>query len=100
MESFEKVALTALEEAIIKSALVVIDEIGYMELKSRRFRELLVKALDSPAPLLSTVMMSRYEFTDTIKSRPDVEVIRVNTLNRDSLVREITEKILNLSGTA
>lgn len=94
MKSLESIALTSLEDAIRKDGLVVIDEIGYMELKSRRFRELVINALNSSAPILATIMRSRFDFTDAIKSRGDVEIITVRVDNRDRLVDEIVIRIL------
>lgn len=94
LKSFEDIALTSLEDAIKGGGLIVIDEIGYMELKSRRFRELVIKALDSPAPVLATIMRSRFDFPEMIKSREDVELITVRVDNRDRLVDEIVQRLL------
>lgn len=94
MESFERVALKALEEAVERGQMVVIDEIGYMELKSRRFRELVERALDAPAPLLAAVMRSHFDFPDRIKARGDVHLITVRVENRDRLVEEIIKMLL------
>lgn len=92
MESFEAIALPALEEATRMGGLVIIDEIGYMELKSLRFRELVVKALDSPSFVLATIMRSRSDFADSIKAREDIEVLTVSVENRDKLLNEIVAK--------
>ncbi len=99
LQSFEAVALSALEEAIALGGLVVIDEIGYMELKSRRFRDLVVRALDSPAFVLATVMQSKFDFPDALKARDDVEVITVRVENRDRLVDSIVARLLTGSPT-
>lgn len=93
MEKFESVAVTALEEAIGQGGLVVIDEIGYMELKSRRFRERVQEALRSPAPVLATIMRNRFEFPDAIKARGDVLLIYMTVENRSRLVNEIVERL-------
>ena len=98
MEQFESVALPALEGAIRQGGLVVIDEIGYMELKSGRFRELVEEALASPAPMLATIMRSRFDFAEAVKRRGDVTVILVTVENRDRLVEEIVERIRELPG--
>jgi nucleoside-triphosphatase THEP1 len=95
MECFEAVALMALEDATKKGYMVVIDEIGYMELKSKRFRLLVEEALDSPRPLLATVMRSRFDFPDKIKARQDVVLITVRVENRDRLVGEIVEMLVS-----
>lgn len=92
-DRFEAVAVPALEDAIKKGYMVVIDEIGFMELKSHRFRELVAKALSAPAPLLATIMRSRYDFVEAIKGRSDVELIRATVQNRDVLVEEIVKKV-------
>ena len=96
MESFEHIALSALEEAMRRGGLIVVDEIGYMELKSGRFRELITEALSSHSPLLATIMLSGYGFTDSIKARGDADIIRVNALNREELAIDISEKIRGL----
>ena len=93
MESFEGVAVKALADAIDKADLIAIDEIGFMELKSRRFRELLIKALDSPKPVIATIMRSRYEFVDRIKEREDTETMVVRVENRDGLLGEVVERV-------
>ena len=96
MKSFEAIALTSLEHAIKTNSLIVIDEIGYMELKSKRFRELVIKALDSPAFVLAAIMRNKFDFADIIKARNDVEVITVRTDNRDRLTNEITARFSTL----
>jgi len=96
MKSFEAVALTSLEHAIKTNSLIVIDEIGYMELKSKRFRELVIKALDSPAFVLAAIMRNKFDFADIIKARNDVEVITVRTDNRDRLTDEIAARFSTL----
>jgi nucleoside-triphosphatase THEP1 len=95
MECFEAVALRALEEAIKKGHMVVIDEIGYMELKSKRFRLLVEEALESPGPLLATIMRSRFDFPDKIKARSDVVLLTVRVENRDRLVGEIVKILVS-----
>lgn len=94
MEQFESLALSALEEAITAGKMVVIDEIGYMELKSRRFRELVLKALDSKPPVLATIMRSRFDFPEAIKARDDVMLFTVRVDNREKIVEEIVEIIV------
>jgi len=51
--AFEQLALSALEDAILGRRMVVIDEIGKMELASKLFCDVVQKALDSPAIVLA-----------------------------------------------
>lgn len=101
MEQFEGIALLALEDAIEDKDVIIIDEIGYMELKSRRFREAVLKALDSNRPVLATVMRNRFDFPDKIKARDDVELMVVRVDNRERLLGEILGmlKPLAISGS-
>lgn len=96
MESFESVALSALENAIKSRSIIIVDEIGYMELKSKRFRELVERALDSPSPLLATIMKNCFDFPDRIKARKDVALFNVRVDNREGLVSEIVDRITKL----
>ena len=104
MKSFEAIALTSLEGAITPHPAlspkgrggIIIDEIGYMELKSKPFRELVIKALDSPAFVLAAIMRNRFDFVDEIKARNDVEVITVRVDNRDRLTDEIAARFSTL----
>ena len=64
---------------------VVIDEIGKMECLSPVFRDALLGALDSEHPVIATVALRGTPFIETVKARPDVEVILVNEKNRDRL---------------
>ena len=66
LEALETVGLPALENADVK--LLVIDEIGKMELLSHRFQEAVVRALDGATPLLASIMISRHPFADAVKS--------------------------------
>ena len=72
--------------------LVVIDEIGPMEIRSVVFREAVNGALDSELPVLGTIFSRFLPFTDTIKSRPDVVLIEIRPNNRDQLVSQLSEK--------
>lgn len=94
MEQFESLAIPAIEDAIQKGHIAIIDEIGFMELKSSRFRELVEKALSSPQPVIATIMRNSYEFPDKIKARKDVLLFKVTVENRERLADEIVEIII------
>jgi nucleoside-triphosphatase len=101
LSTFEQIALPALA-AGEKSQLIVIDELGKMELASEAFCESVASMLERPVSLVATVLTSRHPFTDALKRRPDVELITVTRENRDSLPQELFERIerevLNLPG--
>jgi len=77
-----------------KKKLVLIDEIGRMELYSPKFQEAVIKALDSSKRVIGTLQERHNKFTDTIREREDVEIIEVTLENRKELIENLREKIL------
>jgi len=67
----------------------VVDEIGKMELFSAAFRETMLAALDSPKPVLATIMRASHPWGEAIKSRPDVTLIEVTPSDRQGLPEQI-----------
>jgi len=91
--ALESIGLPALEEAAAGSKLLVVDEIGKMELFSQRFREAVLRALDAGGPVLATVMLSRHPFADALKARDDVRLIHLTPENRDRAVSEVVASL-------
>lgn len=72
--------------------LIVVDEIGKMELFSERFKDAVLKALDT-GRVFGTIKLSRDGFTEGIRKRQDTEIIEVSFQNRNQLVQELVGKI-------
>lgn len=94
IEEFERLALPMIDPEITPADLYVIDEIGKMELLSRRFRDKLVDLLARPANLLATIAKKGKGFIEQIKGRNDIELIEVTRDNRDRLPSEVAVRIL------
>jgi nucleoside-triphosphatase len=92
LETFESVALPALADPP-RRGVVVIDELGKMELASDRFREAVSRLLETPADLVATVHVFRHPFTDALKRLDDVERVQVTRGNRDRLPEELAAKL-------
>jgi nucleoside-triphosphatase len=73
-------------------ALIVIDEIGKMELFSNRFRRLVCDVLNSDTPLLAGMPLKGGRFIREIKQRSHVHLVEVTPGNRDRLPENILEK--------
>ncbi|MCK5597594.1 MAG: NTPase [Candidatus Eisenbacteria sp.] len=97
-EDLERVGVRAVDQALKHSRLIVMDEIGRMELCSQAFQEAVGRALDSPKPVLGTIQDRTNAFLDSVRARPDVEVLRVNTGNRECLVPILRDRMLELLG--
>ncbi|MGD2279505.1 MAG: NTPase [Candidatus Omnitrophota bacterium] len=86
--TFERVGVTAVEEAVEENGVIIIDEIGKMELFSPAFKEAVVRALDTER-VIATIKSSKDGFTTKIKQRKDVKIIAINQANRDELAENI-----------
>jgi len=71
--------------------LIVIDEIGKMELFSNRFRRLVREVLNSDKQLLATIALGGDRFISQIKQWQDVRLFEVTRDNRDQLPEAIVE---------
>jgi len=83
------VGVAAVERALEESDLIVIDEIGRMELLSPRFREAVLKAVDSGKKVLATILLNPHPFTDEVKRHPNAKVVELTRANRDVVLTEI-----------
>jgi nucleoside-triphosphatase len=91
VEGLDRVGVTALTEATRKRGLVVVDEIGKMELFSLSFQEAVLTAINSDAKVLGTIMLASHPWADQIKRLPNVVTITVTRTNH----REVLEQVLN-----
>jgi nucleoside-triphosphatase len=71
--------------------LIVIDEIGKMELFSNTFRSLVRNALSSEKQVLASIALKGNEFIRKIKQRLDIHLLEVTHDNRDHLLEAIVE---------
>jgi nucleoside-triphosphatase len=91
LDDLDAVGAKAVENAL-SSDLIVVDEIGPMELSSRRFVSAVEKALSSEKPML--VVLHEWSTHPIAKKiRKTFEVITVTSENRDALAGEISKKI-------
>jgi nucleoside-triphosphatase len=91
VRNLDNVGVAAIYQAIEDSELIVIDEIGKMELFSPGFREAVLKAIDSGKKVLGTIMFSPHPFADEIKRHPGVKVVELTRANHEQVLREIVD---------
>jgi len=69
---------------------VVIDELGKMELASERFRDAVV---ERDLTIAATVHAFPHPLTDELKRRPGVRRIAITRRNRDALPEELAARL-------
>jgi nucleoside-triphosphatase len=93
LEAFERVGLLPLREALNEGGeLIIIDEIGKMELFSPAFREIVERAMDT-GRVIATIKSGGNDFVGKIKQRKDVRVVMMTLQNRNDLVKDILEMV-------
>lgn len=93
LEALERVGVRAIEAAGAGADLLVVDEIGKMELASSRFRAAVLAALAGPLPLLGTILLAPHPWVDRIKADPRVQVIPLRPETQDAVVEELVARI-------
>lgn len=93
LTDLDAIGARSINDALTQSEprIIIIDEIGPMELKSRRFIEAVEKALKSDKHLIVSVhQRSAHELVRQIKST--FEILEVTEANRDELAAVIIDK--------
>jgi nucleoside-triphosphatase len=92
LTSFERLGVETLERALAAGArLLVVDEIGKMELLSRRFTALLPGLLGPSADtaVLGSVLSGRHPKVDPLRDMRGLQIVEVGPGNRDELPRQL-----------
>ena len=90
INSLDRVGVSALNQAAKECQLVVVDEIGKMELFSANFREDVFKIINSGKKVLGTIMSSANPWADTIKRQPQVNLIEVTRTNHQQILEALS----------
>jgi nucleoside-triphosphatase len=95
IEDLRRVGTQSIAEAVEKCDVVVIDEIGPMELLSEEFKDTTQKALDSCKVVVAVIHHRvEVEMITRAKSRQDMEIFEVTLENRDNIHKVITERVV------
>jgi len=92
LHDLEEIGAAAIEDAILRADLVVIDEVGAMELLSSRFVEAVETALGSEKSML-VVVQAKSRHPLAMRIRDSFLMVTVTKDNRDELAGDIAEKI-------
>lgn len=89
LEGLNTIGVPALKKALQNAELVVIDEIGKMELFSEDFKATVLEVLASGKKTLGTIMLKPDPWADKIKTNPRVKVLNLTRSNRNMVMEEI-----------
>jgi len=92
LQGLETIGLAALEIAP-GTRLVIVDEVGKMELLSARFRARIEALIESEIPLLATIALHGVGLVKRLRHDPRVTLLRVRPDSRDGMVGEIVRRL-------
>ncbi len=94
----DRVGVTAIRDALKSKDIVVIDEIGRMELTSNRFRDVVQEVFDSSKPVLGTIALKETNTVKKVKERQDTRLIKLTRANFhevETYIGRLLQKILD-----
>jgi nucleoside-triphosphatase len=94
LNELDNVGVAAITQAIEKCDVIVIDEIGPMELFSPKFKQAVTQALEGKKLMLTVVHgKAKDPLVTQIKRRVDAEIFNVTFSNRENLTEQLARKI-------
>ena len=95
LQKFESIAVKAIRDACDVCDVIVIDEVGKVEVESQPFIDSVKHALDAGKPMILTLhKKSRNPLLQDIRRRDDVRILEVTPTNRNLLPHKII-RLLN-----
>ncbi|MCL6473397.1 MAG: NTPase [Firmicutes bacterium] len=85
LNDLDEIAVDSIRKALQENKIVIIDEIGKMELFSEKFKDAVVQALESENIVLGTIKLADDPFTDKIRRRDDTVIFELTAENREEV---------------
>jgi len=94
LQDLESVGAGAIQRATETADVILVDELGPMELNSQRFIESVEAALNSQKHVLGTIhKRSNHALVTKVKSNPKYTILEVTFGNRDELPAQILRRV-------
>lgn len=95
-EVLDRIGVAAVRDSIADEDvdIIIIDEVGKMEMHSEEFNKVVKEALDCPKPVIMTLhKKSRNPLLQDLRRRDDVRILEVTAVNKNLLPYKI-EKVM------
>jgi nucleoside-triphosphatase len=94
LEDIERIAVGGIKRAILESNIIVVDELGPMELNSQSFIQSVEEALAACKHFVGTIhKRASHPFVTAIRSNPAYQILNVTFENRDQIPQRILERL-------
>jgi nucleoside-triphosphatase len=85
LQALENLGVCAIRKAEATHALVIIDEIGPMEILSKAFRQAVLEILSGEATVLGSIARRSDPFIEQVKALPGVRLVEIHPTNREAI---------------
>lgn len=92
---FETLGCSTLWRSLSESDLIVMDEIGVMEIRARQFQQMIIRCLDAPVWVIGAFQHRADWFRKLLANRADAVIFKVDSGNRDELAQRIIALLHN-----
>jgi nucleoside-triphosphatase len=89
LRCLETIGVPSIADALARKRLIVIDELGPMEVLSVLFRQVVLDALNSTVPLIGTVVLRPHPWLDTIKRHARVKLCVITVGEREVVFQNL-----------
>ena len=93
IKDLEEIGVKSILKALKENKVIIIDEVGNMEMKSEKFKKAVEAALNSEREVLGTIKMTPDLFTNEIKKRKDTKIFYLTKENREKIKSEIVNSL-------
>ncbi len=95
LDVLENIGVNAIRQAIDEADVIVIDEVGKMEVESSNFVHYVKVAMDCETPMILTLhKKSRNPLLQDIRRRDDIRILEVTPINKSLLVQKVVRLML------
>jgi nucleoside-triphosphatase len=91
LNSLDGLGISALKWAAKNCDLVVVDEIGKMELISEKFKAVVLEIVESGKSVLGTIMLKSDPWADMIKQKSQVNLLTLTRHNQGEVLKKVLE---------
>ena len=85
LATFEELCLTSLSNLPDTDKLIIIDEVGPMQMFSESFKKVLIETIERPNPIIGAIVLKAHPWIDEFKKREEVLLVEITLDNRDEL---------------
>lgn len=96
LDFLEKIAIPELYNAMNLNKIIIVDEIGPMQVFSKNFKNVISELIHSNSTFLGTIFLKPYDWINEIKQNSNIKIVRLDMSNRDNVPSDIC-KILNVN---